>query len=258
MNRKDQETELQAELDRMRELMLHTAKLAEMGKLVASVAHELSQPLLGIKAFAQILERKSQDEFFSSKIRVIVQQAMVMEEIIDSLRRFTKRKSEGQRAIDLPKVVETAVLLFQERLRKSKVKVDVTVENGLPDVLGTYGYVQQIVVNLLSNAIDAIESIRRADETGLISVRFFGKDGRVVMRVVDTGPGVDKGLESKMFEAFFTTKGTEQGTGLGLSICKEILKLIGGEIRLMTKEEVQFDFAENAGAGFEVIFRAHP
>ncbi len=158
---------LEEELDRTRELVFQMGRLAEVGKLIAVVAHELSQPLLGIKAFAQMLQRHySEDDFVAPKVKIIIQQAKVMESIIDNLRQFISHKTPETGGVDLAHVISNAVELFQERARKSRVRITTDLADQLPRIHGTRAHLQQVVVNLLSNALDEVES----GEPGMVRI----------------------------------------------------------------------------------------
>jgi signal transduction histidine kinase len=247
--------QLEQELKRARELVFQTAKLAEMGKLVAVVVHELSQPLLGIKAFAQILRRRYRDdEFIEPKVKMIEEQAIHMETILDSLRRYSKLPESGQAEVDPLEPVRSAMELFQERAKKLRIQMQVKIPESLPMVCGNHGHVQQVVVNLLSNSLDELE----ATKGGLILVRLEEVEGAVRLRVADTGKGVEEHARERIFEHFYTDKSGEKGTGLGLAICKDILEHIHGEIRLMEPGEVESVFGAGFGAAFEVLLKQAP
>jgi two-component system NtrC family sensor kinase len=239
--------ELEEELQRAKDLAFHVAKLAEMGKMVAVVAHELSQPLLGIKAFAQILRRRfSNDSFIGPKIRMIEEQAVHMEGILDGLRRYSKTPRRGAGVVNPLQPLHTAVELFRDRAKKLRVKINLELASQLPGVHGNHGHLQQVIVNLFSNALDELEG----GQGGIILVKAEATGETVRIRVADTGRGVDQDMRDRIFEPFYTTKGAEKGTGLGLSICRDILELHRGTIRLMSPEEVESAF----GAGFQTAF----
>jgi signal transduction histidine kinase len=239
--------ELEAELAKSKDLAFHVAKLAEMGKMVAVVAHELSQPLLGIKAFAQILRRRySNDSFIGPKIRMIEEQAVHMEGILDGLRRYSKAPRRGAGVVKPLEPLHTAVELFRDRAKKLRVNMDLEFESNLPDVRGNHGHIQQVIVNLLSNALDELEG----GKGGIILVKADASTEGVRVQVADTGRGIDEDMRDKIFEPFYTTKGAEKGTGLGLSICRDILELHRGTIRLLSPDEVE----KNLGAGFQAAF----
>jgi len=238
---------LEKELAAAKDLTLHLAKLAEMGKMVAVVAHELSQPLLGIKAFAQILRRRySNDSFIGPKIRMIEEQAVHMEGILDGLRRYSKTPRKGKGTVKPSGPLHTAVELFRDRAKKLRVNINLELESHLPEVRGNHGHVQQVIVNLISNALDELEG----GKGGIILVKAAAGPEGVRVQVADTGRGIDEDMREKIFEPFYTSKGAEKGTGLGLSICRDILELHRGGIRLLSPDEVE----KSLGAGFKAAF----
>jgi signal transduction histidine kinase len=220
------------------------------------VAHELSQPLLGIKAFAQILRRRyTGDAFIEPKVKLIEDQAIHMEGILDSLRQHSKPPRPSSVRIDPLVPVQSAIDLFQDRARKVRVKIAVEVKGEkLPLVLTSQGHLQQVVVNLISNGLDELDG----KGGGTILVTAEAVEDGVRLRVADTGPGVPAEFVGRLFESFFTTKGVEKGTGLGLSICREILESYGGSIRLMTPDETHQALGNEYGAAFEVLLRRAP
>jgi two-component system NtrC family sensor kinase len=242
--------ELEEELQHARDMVFQMAKMAEMGKMVAVVVHELSQPLLGIKAFAQIIRRRFPgDDFIEPKVKMIEEQAVHMEGILDTLRQYYKVPQLTQKTVDPLVPVKASVEMFQERARKLRVKLVLDYKNSLPETRGNRGHLQQVIVNLLGNAFDEIED----SNTGKVLLALDKVDKGVRLRVADTGSGVPAEARNQIFDAFFTSKGSEKGTGLGLSICRDILRLHGGEIRLMETEEVKQEVGAEYGACFEVF-----
>jgi two-component system NtrC family sensor kinase len=240
---------LEAELARVREQMFQMGRLVEMGKLIAVVAHELSQPLLGIKAFAQILQRRcDEDEYIGPKVRLILQQAKVLEGIIETLREFTRAHADDPAGVSLGPVVAAAVELFSERVRKGRVDVQIEIPPDAPPARGNRVQLQQVFVNLISNALDVLQ----ARQDGRILVKLERAGEFLVAWVADNGPGVPVDLRARIFDAFTTTKGSENGTGLGLSICRDILRLRGGEILLLEPDRVAGALGPDWGAVFEV------
>jgi signal transduction histidine kinase len=254
--RNEEIEQLKEELERARQLVFQTAKLAEMGKLVAVVVHELSQPLLGIKAFAQILHRRYRDDgFIEPKVKIIEEQAVHMESILGSLRRYSRLPRSAAGSVRPAESVKSALELFQERAKKLRIQMQLKLPSEqLPSVRGDQGYIQQVVVNLLSNAMDELEACKG----GLILVRLEARDGGVRLLVADTGNGVEESARDKIFDHFYTSKEGEKGTGLGLSITKEILGHIHGKIRLMEPGECEEEFGSGFGAAFEVLLEQAP
>ena len=240
---------LEQQLQDTRDKLYRMGRLAELGKLVAVTAHELSQPLLGIKAFAQIIQRSCKDdEYLSQKIAIIIQQAKIMESILNGLKDFTRPKAVAPDGVDASQVAADAVELFSERAKKAKVAISTELSGTPPKVRGNRGQLQQVIVNLVSNAIDALAQ----NGGGKIRIKIDPKDGGTRLIVADTGDGIDTETQRQIFEPFFTTKKQGEGTGLGLSICKEIIELHGGSIRLLEPAKIRQSFGDEYGMGFVV------
>jgi two-component system NtrC family sensor kinase len=195
------------------------------------VAHEINNPLGGILAFAQIMAQDERTPDDRESLRLISDAAMRAKQIVDSLLRFSRVPKEHERGpVDLPRVVEDALLILQPNLRDGRLTV--VRELGAARTLGNANQLQQVTMNLIVNAAQAIQG------QGKIVVHTGpGAPGRVVLSVADDGPGVPAEIAERIFEPFFTTKPEGQGTGLGLSICYRIAEEHGGVVRLENPRE---------------------
>jgi two-component system, NtrC family, sensor kinase len=206
--------------------LFQAEKMAALGQLAGGVAHEINNPLGGILAFSQIMSQDPRPAEDLEHLRLISDAAMRAKRIVESLLRFSRIPKEHERGhVDLPKVVDDALLILQAHLRDGKLQV--TRDLRPAAVLGNANHLQQVVVNLVVNAAQAVQ--------GKGSIRIHtgpGAPGRAVLSVADDGPGVPPDLAGRIFEPFFTTKPEGQGTGLGLSICYRIAEEHGGSIQL--------------------------
>lgn len=232
-------TQLREDLERCRSMLIQSAKLADLGQEVASLAHEVAQPLLAIKAFAQMLKAQlNEDEGAQRRAAFIEEQAIVLEQLVTRLRNYARQSSgEETSTSDLPAIVESVLMLVDHRLAKARVDVQVTFPDFVPPVAIDRVRGQQLLVNLLTNAADAVEGQddRRVSVIGVVEAT------RVKVYVVDSGPGIPPEVRDKILEPFFTTKGPERGTGLGLPIVKEILDACGGGLEILAASEVPFE-----------------
>jgi two-component system NtrC family sensor kinase len=206
--------------------LFQTEKMSAVGQLAGGVAHEINNPLGGILAFAQLMSREERSPEDLENLALIQDAAMRAKRIVESLLRFSRRPRQDERGpVALEAVVEEALFLLGAQL-KGGIEV---VREYTPGVaaLGNANQLQQIVLNLVVNAVQAIEG------TGRITVSTAAAGvGRVLLRVTDSGPGIPPDVAEHVFEPFFTTKPEGQGTGLGLSICYQIAEEHGGAIRL--------------------------
>jgi two-component system NtrC family sensor kinase len=211
--------------------LFHAEKMSAVGQLAGGVAHEINNPLGGILAFAQLMSREERSAEDMENLRLIQDAANRAKRIVESLLRFSRRPREEEKGpVPLPQVVEDALFLLSSQLKEGRTEVIRRCEPAL--ALGNANQLQQIVVNLLVNALQAMNG----EGTVTISTGEAGP-GRVQLSVADTGPGVRPEIAKRIFEPFFTTKPEGQGTGLGLSICYQIAEEHGGSIRVDTGAE---------------------
>jgi two-component system, NtrC family, sensor kinase len=204
--------------------LLQAEKMAAVGQLAGGVAHEINNPLGGILAFAQLMRQDQRSDQDQESLRLIEDAAVRAKRIVESLLRFSRRPRQDERGpVDLARVAEDAVFLMGPQLKDGSIEVVKRLEPALAH--GNANLIQQILVNLLVNALQAV------GKKGRITVTTGqGQPGRVHASVSDDGPGVPADIAGRIFEPFFTTKPEGQGTGLGLSICYRIAEEHGGTI----------------------------
>ncbi|HEY3070828.1 MAG TPA: ATP-binding protein [Gaiellaceae bacterium] len=233
------------ELRQKQEQLVQAGKLATLGELTTGVAHELNNPLNNIGLFVgNIIDRirvGEQDmERIEEDLEQVVEQVQKATEIITHLRTFGRAAPVTLEPVAIQDVIHRALSLVQEQLRLRLINVHLDLLPQSPVVLGSAIQLEQVFINLLANARDALEE---AEERGIhISCREAGGFARVVFR--DTGPGIPPGLDQRIFDPFFTTKEVGSGTGLGLSITYGILQEHEGAISVTSPP--------GAGASFTV------
>jgi two-component system NtrC family sensor kinase len=205
--------------------LVQAEKMAAVGQLAGGVAHEINNPLGGILAFAQLMSQDERSEGDRESLRLIQDAAVRAKRIVESLLRFSRRPRQDERGeINLTSVVEESLFLIQPQLKKANVEIVCRLEPAR--ILGNANLLQQVMVNLLVNALQALGPRGRITLTTQTP-----SPGRVQLVVADDGPGIPPDVASRIFEPFFTTKPEGQGTGLGLSICYRIIEDHGGTIR---------------------------
>jgi signal transduction histidine kinase len=204
--------------------IIHTEKLSSLGTLVAGVAHEINNPIGIIANRVEVLrlehEEQGLEDALTEDLEVIHCQANRVAEITTALLAYARQSSEEQIPLDLNAVVHTALLLWQPQVEQS-VRVETNLQQPLAPIMGNFTQLQQVVINLVSNAFDATP----AAGTVTVSTRGAGDSpAMVALEVADTGSGIPPEHLSKLFDPFFTTKPPGKGTGLGLSVCLGIVQ----------------------------------
>ena len=208
-------------------------KLAAVGRLAAGVVHEINNPLATIAACAEALEsRASEGEFGSSTetedlreyLRLIRDEAFRCKTITNGLLDFSRTRAGQQMPVNLSQVIQSAAYLLAHQSRGDRVEINVDAEKDVMLISGDEGQLQQAVIALSTNAIDAMP------DGGLLTLRSRNEDGCVVVEVSDTGVGISPEHLTGIFDPFFTTKEIGHGTGLGLAVCYGIVTEHGGRL----------------------------
>lgn len=221
------------ELREKQEQLVQAGKLATLGELTTGVAHELNNPLNNIGLFVgnaiDLIELgtvNAEPERILQELHSAMQQVRKATEIISHLRTFGRAASVSREHVNIMQVIQRALSLMQEQLRLRQIDIVLHFPMEEVVVMGNAIQLEQVFINLLTNARDALINTARKKIT-ITCV----KSGRMVdIRVADSGPGIDEGLEQRIFDPFFTTKEVGAGTGLGLSITYGIIKEHQGTI----------------------------
>jgi two-component system NtrC family sensor kinase len=222
-----EERRMREELQSLQRHVIRQERLAAIGVLVSGVAHELNNPLQAILGFADLLQmRKDLPSDVGSELALIQKESTRAHAIIRNLSRFSRQQTADPSPVRLRDVVASVVELRQRRLEENGITLDVT-ELADPHVLAVFAELQQVVLNLMINAEQAVMD---TPEPRRITVVVSREAERARLEMQDTGPGVPGENEPKLFQPFFTTKPVGQGTGLGLSVSYGIIQSHGGTI----------------------------
>ncbi len=224
-----------AQLEEAQRQIIQTEKLSSLGTLVAGVAHEINNPIGIIANRVEILrleqEERSLDETLKADLEVIHRQANRVGAITRALLTYARRASQELTLLDLNAVVRSALLLWQPQAAQH-VRLITNLEPHLAPIMGNVTQLQQVVINLLSNALDASMN----GETITVHTHSDGSPApSVVLEVSDTGIGIPADHLSRVFDPFFTTKPPGKGTGLGLSVCLGIVRDHQGTITVRSQ-----------------------
>ena len=205
-----------------------TRHLASIGQLAAGVAHEINNPLNSVMGFTQlVLGDESLSAQARSDLETVYGESQRASKIVQNLLSFARTREPERRPVDVRSVVERACHLKEYDLRKHAIELRTHFQEELPLILGDEQQLTEVMLNLLTNAEQAIAS---TEQPGVVTVSCDKSDGLVLITVADDGPGIPPEVLGRVFEPFFTTKDVGGGTGLGLSVCQGIIREHEGEL----------------------------
>jgi two-component system, NtrC family, sensor kinase len=225
--------------------LMHAEKMAAVGQLVSGVAHEVNNPLTAILGFADLLMENSEvPESARKDLRVILQEAQRTKQIVQNLLSFARQMPPQRKPVQLNPILKRTIQLRSYDLQSRGVAVTENLRDHLPFIIGDSHQLQQVFLNILNNAYDAV---RENTEGPRIEIATTCNQDFVEVLFRDNGQGISH--PERIFDPFFTTKRVGEGTGLGLSICYGIVKEHGGEI-------LCWNNSGSEGATFTVRFPA--
>ena len=213
------------DLRKTQEQLLQSEKMSAIGQLISGVAHELNNPLTAILGYAQLLQNARLDDRSGEYVTKLFKQAQRTHRVVQNLLSFARQHKPQKQEVDLRRVLDETLTLSEYDLKVNNIELKREIPKDLPAVVADAHQLEQVFLNIINNAIDAMGEGRGR---GSLKVRVSQKEGFVSVEFEDNGPGIkDPG---KIFDPFYTTKSLGKGTGLGLSICYGIIKEHLGEI----------------------------
>ncbi len=219
---------------RLEEQLRTTEKMVALGELVAGVAHEINNPLTGISAFAQLLLEEALGPEQHESVSLIKQESDRAKGVIDDLLLFARKAERGTGPVDINTVIEQTVRLRAYPLRNAKVTVALELDDSRPTVSGDPQKLQQVLLNIVSNAESAMQTT--AQRT--LTLRTMREGDTVRITAIDTGAGMTAEITRRVFEPFYSTKAAGVGTGLGMSVAYGIINAHGGTIAVESEPDV--------------------
>jgi two-component system NtrC family sensor kinase len=220
------------------EQLLQSEKMSAIGQLIAGVAHELNNPLTAILGYAQLLESEALDAKAKEYVGKIFKQGQRTHRVVQNLLSFARQRKPQREQFDVVQVLDEALLLRDYDMKVGNIKLEREIETGVPAVFGDPHQLEQVFLNIVNNAIDAMAEEKEANPSeeihNSLRIRVSPHQNNVLIEFQDSGPGIKE--PSRIFEPFYTTKSVGKGTGLGLSICYGIVKEHGGEIAARNAE----------------------
>lgn len=242
---------LEDEIQKQKDIVYQNQKLAAIGELAAGVGHEINNPLTIISGYVQKLRRfhfsdlpeESANEYFKNMEKSIHR----IKNIVSGLRKFSHKNSVDVEIVDLYICISDVVEMVRDIYLVDGISVVFNVKATEYLIVGNYGKIQQVVINLMNNGCDALKEISKEDKK--IEVKISQLESKIYLEVIDNGPGIPDEAIDKIFNAFYTTKQVGDGTGLGLSIVHNIIKEHNAKIEVSSKL--------NEFTSFKIVFESH-
>ena len=241
MNRKLRESRVQQDL--LQAQLLQSQKLESIGTMASGIAHEINNPLMGMINFAQLIHDRLHDgdgeqrkvEMIRGFATEIIDEGQRIATIVHNLLAFSRRENETRTRVGLSAIIDSILALTRNLLEKDEIRLEQDVPPKLPDIMCQAQQIQQVLLNLITNARDALNERYQGfhvDKLLRIGAAVRQRDGRqwVCITIEDHGPGIPEPIRGRIFDPFFTTKDASKGTGLGLSISYGIVCDHGGEM----------------------------
>ncbi len=219
--------------------LMQSEKLSAVGQFVAGVAHELNNPLTSVIGFSELLQATSTDPKQKDQLSHIARSAIRCHKIVHSLLGFSRQHEPERKLVNLHEVADAVLEIVAYDMRVNNVSLVREYTETLPPLLGDTHQLQQVVLNIVSNARQALEIFRR---DGCIILRTGSTETHVWLRIVDNGPGISPENLKRIFDPFFTTKPQGKGTGLGLSLSYGIVQEHHGSIRAESQPGIGTEF----------------
>ncbi len=219
--------------------LMQSEKLSAVGQFVAGVAHELNNPLTTVIGFSELLFATSTDSQQKDQLSHIARSAIRCHKIVHNLLGFSRQHEPERKQVNLHEVADTVLEIVSYDMRVNNVTLVREYAEHLPPILGDTHQLQQVVLNIVSNARQALEAFRR---DGRIMIRTGSSATQVWLRIIDNGPGISPEILKRIFDPFFTTKPQGKGTGLGLSLSYGIVQEHHGSIRAESQPGIGTEF----------------
>lgn len=219
------------EIARQREALHQSEKLAALGELLASVAHELNNPLSVVVGQALLLKETATDKAIADRAEKIGSAADRCSRIVRTFLAMARQQPMERRPVDLNRVVELSMEVTAYSLRAADIDIRLSLSPDLPPIWGDADQLNQVLTNLILNAQKALEDSKGRRRIKIIT-SYRERTREVVLKIKDNGPGIPENIRSRIFEPFFTTRQVGSGTGIGLAFCHRIITTHGGSIEV--------------------------
>ncbi|MCP2620984.1 ATP-binding protein, partial [Candidatus Aminicenantes bacterium AC-334-E05] len=220
------------ETRRLEEQIIRSEKLSTLGEMIASIAHELNNPLSAVIGFSGLLLSEEVEGTKKEMIERIYNDAQRCHKIVGNLLSLVRGKTTEKKLVNLNQIIEKTIEIKEYDLKLDNIIIEKKLEPSLPSIEADWHQIQQVILNLINNAHFAIVNQGKGKK---ITIETKLKNSKVILKVADDGPGIPEKILPKIFEPFFTTKEDTKGAGLGLAIVKRIVEDHEGEINVESK-----------------------
>ncbi|MFH1626348.1 MAG: PAS domain S-box protein [Pseudomonadota bacterium] len=226
----EERLEMERKLRRAQEQLLHSEKLAAMGRLTSQIAHELNNPLYGIMNTLELMKTEISPQNKRRKIlEMALSETVRLTEMLRKMLSFSKPDQEERQPTDVNTILDEILLLHEKQFREHSIRIYSSFAEGLAEIYASKNQLRQVFLNIIANAKDAMP------EGGTLTVTTKPDRDNVQIDISDTGIGVEEENLNKIFDAFFTTKDSVKDAGLGLSVCYGFIKDHGGDLKVQSK-----------------------
>ncbi|MGQ0551967.1 MAG: sensor histidine kinase [Planctomycetota bacterium] len=210
----------------------HRARLLQAGQMLATVVHEINNPLAVIQGYAQLMQERARSDEDRADLNTILDETKRLATLIEDMLAFTRRETDRVERVDLGRAVAAAVNLTAHAMRQARVAVVAILPREEFLVRGSHGAIVQVLMNLLVNARQSLESGGPPEGRGIAISAHRSPTGCIELLVSNNGPAIPAAVAARIFEPFFTTKAKGEGSGLGLSLCRDLLSRFEASITL--------------------------
>jgi PAS domain S-box-containing protein len=230
---------LEAELKTAQANLVEASKMRALGELVAGVAHELNNPLMASQTILHVIFNNLHENCPNrDRLELIRRCNDRIQKIVEHLREFSRQEKPEFQKLDINQPIENALLITGQQLLDHNISIVKTLAEGLPEILGDSNQLEQVFLNLIANAMDAMDPVEGPKELTISSELGKGKRfASVVVSINDTGVGIPQENLDKVLEPFFSTKPVGRGTGLGLSLCFSIIEAHSGRLEIESRPD---------------------
>ncbi len=215
--------------------LIHTQKMESIGTLAAGIAHEVGNPLASISALVQVVLRTTNDDFVKDKLGLVRSQVTRISKIIRDLVDFSRPSDYELQVMNINESIKEAVEIVKVGARAKDVDFNLELERNIPLLPLISDQIQQVFINILINAVDAMTEDSASNRKKQIKIKSYLENEKIIIKFTDSGPGIEEQNFSKIFEPFYTTKKPGKGTGLGLWVSYGIIKSFQGNIEVESK-----------------------